>query len=81
MEGGLEDGNSIVLLMGPRVSNVLGVDATKLGGEGVPRSIDPWMLSQRTFSMCSKVVFPALSSPRKSSLACLFIRPSEERTS
>lgn len=34
-----------------------------------------------TFSICRRVVFPALSRPRKSSLACLFIKPSEERTS
>jgi hypothetical protein len=35
----------------------------------------------RTLSMCSNVVLPALSRPRKSSLACLLRRPSEARTS
>jgi len=31
--------------------------------------------------MCSKVVLPALSRPRKRSFACLFISPKDERTS
>ena len=35
----------------------------------------------RTLSMCSRVVLPALSRPRKRSLACLFIKPREARTS
>jgi hypothetical protein len=34
-----------------------------------------------TFSICNKVVLPALSRPRKSSFACLFVKPSEARTS
>ncbi len=34
-----------------------------------------------TLSMCSSVVLPALSRPRNSSLACLFIKPSDARTS
>jgi hypothetical protein len=37
--------------------------------------------NQLTFNMCSSVVLPALSRPRKRSLACLFNRPSEARTS
>ena len=35
----------------------------------------------QTFNMCNSVVLPALSSPRKRSLACLFNRPSDARTS
>lgn len=34
-----------------------------------------------TFSMCSSVVLPALSKPRKRSLACLLRSPREARTS
>ena len=34
-----------------------------------------------TFNMCNNVVFPALSSPRKRSLACLLRRPRDARTS
>lgn len=34
-----------------------------------------------TFNMCSSVVLPALSRPRKRSLACLLRSPSEARTS
>lgn len=39
------------------------------------------LFSPPTFSMWSSVVFPALSRPRKSSFACLFVRPSDWRTS
>ena len=35
----------------------------------------------RTFSICSSVVLPALSKPRKRSLACLLRSPREARTS
>ncbi len=35
----------------------------------------------RTLSMCSRVVLPALSRPRKSSLACLLRSPKEASTS
>lgn len=34
-----------------------------------------------TFNICSNVVLPALSRPRKRSLACLLRSPSEARTS
>jgi len=41
-----------------------------------------WRMAIRSFfSMCSRVVFPALSSPRNRSLACLLTKPREERTS
>lgn len=36
---------------------------------------------QRTFNICSSVVFPALSRPRNRSFACLFISPRAERVS
>lgn len=36
---------------------------------------------KHTFSMCSSVVLPALSRPRKRSFACLFNRPRDARTS
>lgn len=35
----------------------------------------------QTFSMCRRVVLPALSRPRKSSFACLCARPREVRMS
>ena len=37
--------------------------------------------SQRTFNICSNVVFPALSRPRNRSFACLFKSPSDARVS
>ena len=37
--------------------------------------------SAQTFSICSRVVLPALSRPRKSSFACLCERPRETRMS
>jgi len=38
-------------------------------------------LFKHTFNMCKSVVFPALSKPRNSNLACLFKSPREARTS
>jgi hypothetical protein len=39
-------------------------------------------VASRSFlSMCRRVVLPALSRPRKRSLACLLRRPKEARTS
>ena len=37
--------------------------------------------TMRTFNIWSSVVFPALSRPKKSSFACLFISPRDARTS
>ena len=43
----------------------------------------PWseLWWKRTFNMCSRVVFPALSSPRNRSFACLFNKPRDASTS
>ena len=38
----------------------------------VGHSIISAVIECRTLSICNSVVFPALSSPRKSNLACLF---------
>lgn len=43
--------------------------------------LPPLEQMQLTLSICNNVVLPALSSPRKSNLACLFRRPREARTS
>lgn len=50
---------------------VVSIDMGKLADVG----------ADRTFSMCRRVVFPALSRPRKRSLACLLSKPRLERTS
>lgn len=44
-------------------------------------SLTPLKYPEPTFNMCKSVVFPALSRPRNSSLACLFSKPSAESVS
>lgn len=43
--------------------------------------IGMWREPYRTFNMCKRVVFPALSRPRNRSFACLLRSPSDARTS
>lgn len=81
MKSRLKDCNSIVLYAPSHVSCIHS-DANNVYDVRAPlNNSRTGLFFQRTFSMCSSVVFPALSKPKNRSLACLFISPRDERTS
>lgn len=65
----------------PPRSNVVNLTLPMLSSSEVGCRVG-WRTATLSFlSMCSNVVFPALSRPRKRSLAFLFVSPREARTS
>lgn len=87
MKGRLKDSNSIVLQA--QIPSVY-VPISDMWRQSVSGGSNSWQICQidlicrpkiRTFNICNKVVFPALSRPRNRSFACLLRRPSEARVS